>query len=492
MTSPPWDRVAVVRRRVGQVWRREVRAFKRWLEPTENLLHLAALVILPALLAFVTWLANVTPIVSFLVYPPLASGTYTLFADPEGKYSSPRRFVGGITLGALCGWIALEASAAYWYAVPPEQFQVHAGATALSIFLTGLLTWALHLDEPTAFSAALLALVTGSNEFAYVIGIFISSAIVAGAFSIWYDRFYEHRAQYLFQTVKSDDRVLVPIRHDRDDETALFGAYVAAAHEAGKVVLYQTIPPDEAAEGTPDSTAPDGDHPRSRDSFRFDTGTEAELPTETVPAATMNRLQTIEQTIEDTVDVPCEMVVTRGNPDDPRRVLTTAKAVNCDLIVSSYEVEGGDLAAPSPYVVGLFRGDIDTIAFYSTERQTSWSQILVMVRRPGELAHAMLDFAQRLAPRPGNVTACTCIPDTGHRQRATATLRDLANSFAAPFETRVAVGTVEEYLASHTAEYDLAMIGASTDRGTASRLLIPPTFERLEEVDCDLAIVHRG
>lgn len=492
MKSTPLDRVSEVHRRLGQVWRRELRAFQRWLETTENLLHLAALLILPVLLAFVTWLANVTPFVSFLVYPPLASGTYTLFADPEGKYSSPRTFVGGITLGALSGWIALEASATYWYAVPPEQFQVHAGATALSIFLTGILTWSLSLDEPTAFSAALLALVTGSNEFAYVIGIFVSSAIVAGAFSVWYDRFYERRAQYLFQTVKSDDRVLIPIRHDGDDETALFGAYVAAAHEAGKVVLYETIAPDEAAEASSQAAGADGGRRRSRDSYRFDTGPEADLPTDAVPAETMERLQTIEEFIEDTVDIPCEMVVTQGNPDDPRTVLATAEEVNCDLIVSSYEIEGGELAAPSPYVLGLFRGDVDTIAFHSTERQTSWSQILVMVRRPGELAHAMLDFAQRLAPRPGNVTACTCISDTSQRQRATATLRDLANSFAAPFETRVSVGSVEAYLASHTAEYDLAMIGASTDRGTTSRLLSPPTFERLREVDCDLAIVHRG
>lgn len=492
MRGIPWGRISVVNRRLEQVWRREIRGFQRWLETTENLLHLVALLILPLLLAFVTWLSNVTPFVSFLVYPPLASGTYTLFANPEGKYSNPRTFVGGMTLGALSGWIALEASARYWYAVPPEQFQVHAGATALSIFLTGIVTWVLNLDEPTAFSAALLALVTGSNEFAYVIGILISSAIVAGAFSIWYDRFYEHRARYLFQTVESDDRVLVPIRHDGDDETALFGAYVAAAHEAGKVVLYETIPPDEEVDAELETDEPSESRSDPREAFIFDTGPETDSADESVPAETMERLQRIEAFIEDTVDIPCEMVVIRGDPDDPGTVLRTAQETNCDLIVSSYETEDDELAAPSSYVLGLFRGDIDTIAFYSTERQTSWSRILVMVRRPGELAHAMLDFAQRIAPRPGNVTICTCIADTGQRQSAASTLRDLANSFAAPFETRVSIGSVEDYLAGHTDRYDLAMVGASTDRGRTSRLLSPPTFQRLQEIDCDLAIIHRG
>lgn len=486
------ERYSVARRRVAQIWRRKRRIVRRWLETTENLLHLAVLLIVPLLLAFVTWLANVTPFVSFLVYPPLASGTYTLFADPDGKYSSPRKFVGGMTLGAFCGWIALEVTARYLYVVPPEQFRVHAGATALSIVLTGVLTWGLDLEEPTAFSAALLALVTGSEEIIYVAGIAISSIIVAGAFSIWYDQFYEHRAQYLFQTVKSDDRVLVPVRDDEDDETALFAAYIAAAHEAGKVVLYETIPEDEAAATDARADSSRDDPGQSRDSVLFDTGPETDPPDDIIPADTIQRLQTIEEYIEDTVDIPCEMVVARGDLADPRTVLATAREVNCDLIVSSYDVEGGEISDPSSYTLGLFRGDIDVIAFYSSERQTSWSRILVMVARPGELAHAMLDFAQRLAPTAGNVTVCTCIADSSERHLAVSMLRDLARSFNAPFETRVSTASVEDYLAIHTTQYDLVMIGASTDRRSTSRLMSPPVFERLPEIGCDLAIVHRG
>jgi hypothetical protein len=35
-------------------------------------------------------------------------------------------------------------------------------------------------------------------------------------------------------------------------------------------------------------------------------------------------------------------------------------------------------------------------------------------------------------------------------------------------------------------------MGASTDRSRASRFVSPPTFERIQELDCDVAIVDRS
>ncbi|MFB6308174.1 MAG: HPP family protein [Haloarculaceae archaeon] len=504
MSGPSPSLASTIYRRATELCRRELRAYRRWIETTENMLHLVVLLVVPLLLAFVTWLSNVTPFVSFLVYPPLASGTYTLFADPESEYSSPRKFVGGMTVGALCGWLALEVSARYWYTVPPDQFHVHAGATALSVFLTGLSTWVLDLEEPTAFSAALLALVTGAEQLVYVAGIALSSGIVAGAYTLWYDHFYEHRAQYLYQTVQSDDHVLVPLRGERDEETALFAAYLAAAHEAGKVVLYRAVPEDEideeAVAAADSENEPGGGDDASRDGRDEAVAPETELVFESdegsalsaasLPAATMRRLGTIEEYIEETVDIPCEMVVAQGDPDDPGRTLETARAVNCDLIVSTYDMDSGR-EEPSPYILGLFRGDIDVIAFSPTEEHTSWSRILVMVRRPGEIAHAMIDFARRLAPA-GNVTICSCIAGSGQRRAAASMLQDLAGSFQSEFQTHVSHGTVEEYLTNNSGRYDLVMIGASTDRGTASRMLSPPTFQQFGDIDCDLAVVHRG
>jgi nucleotide-binding universal stress UspA family protein len=475
-----------------QLLHQRVALFRTWIENTENMLHLVVIFFVPVLLAFVTWLANVTPVLTFLVYPPLASGTYTLFADPESKYASPKRFVGGMTLGALCGWAALTLNPQLLLAGPIGQVQ--AEATALSIFLTGLCTWALDLEMPSAFSTALLVLVSGADTAVgadtpvFVGGIVVSSAIVAGVYSLWHDLFYERRAEYLFQTVKGDDHVLVPIRHEGDDETALFAAYLAAAHDAGKLVLFDAIGGGELPLQT-DGGRTDYGHQQRRGTF--DTTPERDHP-EDVPQDVLDRLTEIEEYVESTMDLPCEMVVTRGRRDNPQVAIRTARRVNCDLIVSSYGQSTGDTLELSPYVNGLMSGPIDTIAFSSAQRQTSWSRILVMVNDRGELAHAMLDFAQRLAPRPRTISVCTCIAESSERHRAESILDDLVSSFDGQFETRVSYGTVPDYLADTSQRYDLAMIGASTGRSKASRFVTPPTVEQLETVDCDLAIVHSG
>jgi nucleotide-binding universal stress UspA family protein len=483
VTRPPGDRVRRSIRYLRRQTRLRVATFRTWIENTENMLHLVVVLLVPLLLAFVTWLANVTPVVSFLLYPPLASGTYTLFADPEGRYASPTRFVGGMTLGALCGWAALTLTP--HLLATGASAQVQAEATGLSIFLTGLCTWTLDLESPAAFSTALLVLVSGTDPAVFVGGVVVSSSLVAGVYSLWYTLFYQRRAEYLFQTVKGDDHVLVPVRHDGDDETALFAAYLAAAHDAGKLVLYDAIGGDDPAEPrgnggivqpgqTTFDTTPDTDHP------------------ETVPPAVLDRLTTIEEYVESTLELPCEMVVTRGRRDDPQVAIQTARRVNCDLIVSAYGQSAGESLELSPYVTGIMEGPIDAIAFSSAQRQTSWSRILVLVRDRGELAHAMLDFAQRLAPRPRTISVCTCIPDKSRRRSAESILDDLSTSFTGQFETRVSYGTVPEYLESTSQRYDLAMIGASTGRSKASRLVTPPTIEQLETVECDLAIVHSG
>src|SRR6056297_2419803 len=101
-------RLTIALGRVRRVERREIREFRGWLENTRNLLHLSILLLMPVVLGLVTAFSNAVEELPFLLFPPLASGTYTLFAQPESKYASPRRFIGGMTTGALCGWAALE------------------------------------------------------------------------------------------------------------------------------------------------------------------------------------------------------------------------------------------------------------------------------------------------------------------------------------------------------------------------------------------------
>jgi hypothetical protein len=71
-------------------------------------------------------------------------------------------------------------------------------------------------------------------------------------------------------------------------------------------------------------------------------------------------------------------------------------------------------------------------------------------------------------------------------------LEGLVESFSSPVETRIGHGAAEEFLETNAPLYHLTVVGASTDRSAASRFFSLPTFERIRDVDCDLAIVHRG
>ena len=461
-------RVRAFETRIRRLERRELDAFLRWVERTGNLLHLSVLVFVPLLIAAVTWISNASGVVSFLLFPPLASGTYTLFADPEGRYSKPGKFVGGMTTGAVCGWLALELVGAAGL----NGGAVSASGAALGIFFTGAATWALDLEEPTAFSTALLVLVTGNAQLAYVLGVAVSSAFVATAFIVWRDRFYEQRARYLYGTTSGDDHVLVPMtargEADADDartdaeSVARFAAELAGAHEAGKVVLFDTV---------------------------FEASREA---TDDPATRVVDRLETLADELESRSDAPCEVIVAEDDRRDPsaRLVLQTARRHNCDLIVAPYaEHERGGL---SSFIRSLFDSEIDVIAFRSSDGSRKWTRTLVPVRGAGDTARAMVDFALRLTGRYHPVSVCTCIDRESKRRSAESTLANLVDAFDGRFETHVVTEPVERYLSRVSPQYDVVFVGSSTDRSTASRFVSPPTFERLSELEADVAIVHRG
>jgi nucleotide-binding universal stress UspA family protein len=453
-------RLIAVFRRLRRFERRELAAFGRWLQHTGNFLHLTVLVAVPLLIGVVTFVSNALTELSFLLFPPLASGAYTLFSDPEGRYASPRKFVVGLVVGALCGWAALGLSAP----LLPAPTVVSPASAALSIFLTGAATWLLDVEEPAAFSTALLVLVTDdASPEAYITSVAVFGALVALVFSVWRDRFYERRAQYLYDTAQGDDHVLVPMRGDDDRAatTALFGATLAAAHDAGKVVLLAVLDEEDVAADDP-----------TLDDAATETATRLE--------ATARRVRT-------RAGVPCDVVVARGAPVPT--TIETATNTNCDLVVAPYEEERGLL---SPYIRGVFGSRFDTVAFRSTTGRQRWRRLLGTVARPGDTAHAMLDFAARLAGRSGNLSVCTCIDAEVERRSAESRLADLAETVDVDVETRVARSEITDFIGANASAYDLLIVGSSGDRSRASRFVSPPTFERLHDVDCDVAVVDRG
>ncbi len=486
-----------------------MRDFRRWAEVTDNLVHLSMLVVVPLAIALVTALANAVPRLTFLLFPPLAAGTYTLFVDPTGKYSEPGRFVAGLTIGAVCGLVALAVSNAVLPA-SSGQFQASALGAGLAVFATGVVTWPLDIEEPSSYSTALLALLVGPNQRAAFVGsIFLASALVAGIFVVWRDQFYERRASYLYESMTGDDHVLIPMRGESAGRTAMLGARLAAAHEAGKVVLLDMVPDDDAAateeallrdtisvdifsEGGRDGSPTGGDPPVADQRLVGDGGDPADAATDharTDLDAQVNWLETHADRIETRTGVPCQVVVATDDGSPAATTLRTAEETNCDLIAAPYETQRGAL---SPYLKRLLQSESDVVVHRSRGDRTRWKRVLVPVRSVSDVSHNMIDFACRLAGKSGRIAVATCIGPRGDRRRAEELLADLIEPFEGSFETRVPRTDILSFLSETGPQYDLVVIGASRDRSAASRFVSPPTFERLEDVDTDVAIVDRG
>jgi nucleotide-binding universal stress UspA family protein len=475
------ERLAAARKRASRLERRELHEFRAWLEETNNLLHLSVLLFVPLLIGLVTLLANSVGMVSFLLFPPLASGTYTLFAEPEGQYSSPRKFVGGMTLGAFCGWVALEVTALYVYDVAPSAMGPQAGAAALGVLLTGGVTWALDFELPTAFSTALLVLITGTAQLAYVAGVAISTSLVAIVFVVWRREFYEERSRYLYRTTQADDHVIVPMRGDRASETAMFGAKLAAAHDAGKVVLVDIVQDEDVARAERETIADDAD---DRPEYIEDAATSAE---EQVADAAARQLEQQAAQVETRVGVPCDVVVAVTDGDAAGTLLQTAEETNSDLVVAPFECNDHGLTS---FLRTLLDSDTDVVAFNSTGERTRWKRAMVPVRSASNVAHAMLDYAERLAGKTGSISVCSCIDRERDRRSAESMLANLTETVDARCETRVSRSAIEPFLERNDDHYDVVLLGASSDRSAASRFFSRPTYERVQDLETDVAVVH--
>jgi hypothetical protein len=490
-----------VRRLLGrgrQAGRRRRRALRRYLERTQTVVHVSVLVLVPLLIGLVTYLSNAVSEFAFLLYPPLASGAYTLFADPEGRYASVPRFVGGLTAGAVCGWVAIAGAGLVYETAPGE---VNAFGAALAVFLTGLVTWLLDTEEPAAFSTALLTLFVHARvdrPGLYVLSVAVSSAVVAGGFALWRRSVYEQRDRYLYEAARGDDHILVPMRGRRAETTAVLAARLAAAHRAGKVVLLDLVEEDWLAEaeraliaahGTARLAGGHGGHAvqeAGADSEERDQPADGSAVSEAV-----SRLESQASRVETLANVPCEVVVAVAGQDPGRTALDAATRTNCDLVATPYESADGRLA---PFVRALFRGEQDVLVHRSTAERAAWTRVLVPVRGTSDVAHGMVDFATRLAGETGFVSVATCIDGGSERdrRRAESMLSDLVEPFEGDIETRVAATGIGEFLARNGPGYDLVVMGASRDRSRASRLVSPPTFRRVGDLDVDVAIVDRN
>lgn len=521
MRESLWEHWTRFVRRARRFERRELREFRVWIERTSTFVHLSALVFVPLLVATVTYISNTLELLSFLLFPPLAAGTYTLFSDPQGKYASPTRFVLGLTTGALCGWAALWVWATMGIAAPSPGGRISVPAAALTVFLTLALTWVTDVEEPAAYSTALLGLLVPlDSQFAFATSVALAASLVAVVFIVWRIHFYEKRATILYQSTSGDDHVLVPMQGTHPHATAMLGSRIAAAHDAGKLVLLDVVADAAAAKAeramldrrddvtlatgegidattvptTPDRITTDlpGDAEGVENDTSGDVGAEqsaGEADAVGAIADTARRLEARAKEVEASVDVPCEVVVAVDQGDRGATILQTASETGCDLLAVPYRERRGSVA---PFVQDLFASEFDVLVHRSNDGRTEWRRIMVPVRQASGVAHSMIDFSLRLAGTEGSVSVCHCVGESGDRRRAEEILADLVEPFSGPLETRVSRSAIRAFLTRNGPHYDLVFVGASRDRSAASRFVSPPTFERLGDIETDVAIVDRG
>lgn len=443
-------------RRIHHLERREMHELKHWLQRTNSIVHVSVVLFVPFLIGTVTWLFTSIEQLSFFLFPPLASGTYTLFSDPRGQHASAWKFVVGLTVGAVCGLAVLQFSATFLYHVQLGQFHVAPDSAALSVLLTAIVTWALDVEEPSAFSTALLVLVVPTDPLNYVVAVAVSTVIVAVVFTAWRDLFYNHREQYFNRSVEAKSDVLVPVVDGQIEVTAMFASRLTSNNPDGRIVLLDMVP--EASDSNSEIDK------RNTDS-----------------------IQSAKQRIETETNASCEVCTIMSEQSSADAVLNMAVELGSDLIVTPFENESD---GPSPHVQELFKSDFDVIAYRPGNSEIHWKQVLVPVRKAGVIAQTMLGAARRIAGDTGRVSVCSCISRSSERRPTERMLSSLVETIRCPCETHVAQATIDEYLSERARNYDLIVIGASTDRSTTSRWLSPPTFERIDGIDCDIAVIH--
>lgn len=355
------------------------------------------------------------------------------------------------------------------------------------------------MEIPSAFSTALLVLLTGTRGQAgiYVLSIAVSSTLVAIVFVLWRRKVYAERAQYLYQSTNGDDHVLVPMRGS-STATAMLGARLASAHDAGKIVLLDMVDENEievAGQSTNEETAGAettesiGSYEKQESESEISDSVDEQTIEQRAASAFASALEVRADVIRTKVGVPCEVVVASEGTRPARTVMQTAHETNCDLIATPYETHHGSL---SPFLRELFAGNTDVLVHRSADGRTDWKHVLVSVRQASDVAHSMLDFATRLVGETEHISVSHCITNERQRRTAEEMLANLTETASAACETRVSHTSMETFFETYAQGYDLIIIGASQDRSAASRFLSPPTFDRIDTLDCDVAILDRN
>ena len=180
-------------RRLRQRLALEARVFREKLFETERRESIIAVLLIAPVIAAVSWVAVHYDWLSFVFFPPLAAATYNLFAHPERPRNFPWQVPVTLTVGALSGAAAQNVGRALG-GVPGGSFQVDPITAGLTVLLAGGFLYLFDTEIAPAIAVGLLLPFAGVPAAVYVQNVFLGSAGVAVAFSLWRATFHGIRA----------------------------------------------------------------------------------------------------------------------------------------------------------------------------------------------------------------------------------------------------------------------------------------------------------
>ncbi|WP_435098824.1 hypothetical protein [Halarchaeum sp. P4] len=137
--------------------------------------RLAAIFLVAPLLGVVTAAANTLAALPFLLFPPLAAVSYSLFTRETRSVAWDVPVA--LTVGACSGWLAAVLVGAF-RTLPSHPYTVSPLVVVFTVVFAGVSLWALNIEVPPAFAVGLLLPFAGVSPGVYVANVVAASTFV--------------------------------------------------------------------------------------------------------------------------------------------------------------------------------------------------------------------------------------------------------------------------------------------------------------------------
>jgi hypothetical protein len=154
------------------------------LRRTERRESIVAVLLIAPVIAGVAWASLHYDGLSFVLFPPLAAVAYNLLAHPERPRNFPWQVPVTLTVGALSGAAAQNLARALG-TVPQGSFEVDPVTAGATVLLAGSFLYLFDTEIAPALAVGLLLPFAGVPAGVYIQNVFLGSAAVAVAFSVW-------------------------------------------------------------------------------------------------------------------------------------------------------------------------------------------------------------------------------------------------------------------------------------------------------------------